>query len=210
MITVSILDDHIMVLRGLETMLEDSKLVEIIATYNTGKKLLDGLVITTPNVLLLDINLPDSNGIELCKLIAKTYPSIAIIGLSNYNETGFVKNMIRNGAKGYLLKNSSKKELIEAIKSTYRGETYLPKSLQNKLLNESIGIRSSSFIPKLTRREKEVLELISKEYTSEEIAGKLFVTIKTVEAHRSNLIQKLGVRNSAGLIRVAFEKGLLA
>ncbi|WP_299190126.1 response regulator transcription factor [uncultured Aquimarina sp.] len=210
MITVSILDDHIMVLRGLETMLEDSKLVKIIATYNTGKKLLDGLVITTPNVLLLDINLPDSNGIELCKLIAKTYPSIAIIGLSNYNETGFVKNMIRNGAKGYLLKNSSKKELIEAIKSTYRGETYLPKSLQNKLLNESIGIRSSSFIPKLTRREKEVLELISKEYTSEEIAEKLFITIKTVEAHRGNLIQKLGVRNSAGLIRVAFEKGLLA
>ncbi|WP_298319576.1 response regulator transcription factor [uncultured Aquimarina sp.] len=209
MITVSVLDDHIMVLRGLETMLEDSDLITIIATYDNGQKLLEGLVNTSPNVLLLDINLPDSNGIELCKTITKTYPQISIIGLSNYNESGFIKNMMRNGAKGYLLKNSSKSELIEAIKAVHNGETYLPKIIKNKLLNESIGIRSSSFIPKLTRREKEVLQLISREHTSEEISKKLFVTIKTVEAHRSNLIQKLGVRNTAGLIRVAFEKGLL-
>ncbi|MDY8137622.1 response regulator transcription factor [Aquimarina sp. 2201CG5-10] len=209
MITVSILDDHTMVLKGLETMLEDSLLIKIIATYSKGKELLEDLNNTAPNVLLLDINLPDSNGIELCRTISKKYPDVSILGLSNYNETGFIKNMMRNGAKGYLLKNTSKDELIEAIKAVHNGETYLPSVLKNKLLNESIGIQSSYFIPKLTRREKEVLQLISKEHTTEEISKKLFITIKTVEAHRSNLIQKLGVRNTAGLIRVAFEKGLL-
>ncbi len=209
MVTVSILDDHTMVLKGLEAMLEDSEIIEVIGTYNLGQELLNNLTNTTPDVLLLDINLPDSNGVELCKIITKSYPIISIIGLSNYSETGFIKNMIRNGAKGYLLKNTSKDELEHAIQMVYRGKTYLPSIIKNKLLNESIGISSSSFIPKITRREKEVLQLIAKEHTTEEIAKLLFVAAKTVEAHRSNLIQKLGVRNTAGLIRVAFEKGLL-
>ncbi|WP_282079398.1 response regulator [Aquimarina algiphila] len=209
MITVSILDDHTMVLRGLETMLEDSNSIKVKATYKKGQELLKNLQNNSYDVLILDINLPDINGIELCKRITKTYPNISIIGLSNYSETGFIKNMIRNGAKGYLLKNTSKDELEEAIKTVYKGETYLPSILKNKLLNESIGVKSSSFIPKLTRREKEVLQLIAKEHTNEEIAQTLFITVKTIEAHRSNLILKMGVRNTAGLIRVAFEKGLL-
>ncbi len=203
------MDDHTMVLRGLETMLEDSNSIKVKATYKKGQELLKNLQNNSYDVLILDINLPDINGIELCKRITKTYPNISIIGLSNYSETGFIKNMIRNGAKGYLLKNTSKDELEEAIKTVHKGETYLPSILKNKLLNESIGVKSSSFIPKLTRREKEVLQLIAKEHTNEEIAQTLFITVKTIEAHRSNLILKMGVRNTAGLIRVAFEKGLL-
>ncbi|AXT60380.1 DNA-binding response regulator [Aquimarina sp. AD10] len=209
MITVSILDDHTMVLKGLEIMLKDTTDIQLIATYTKGEELLTNIINMTPDVVLLDINLPDSNGIELCKAITKQYPDLAVIGLSNYNETGFIKNMMRNGAKGYLLKNTSKEELELAIKTVYSGKTYLPNNLKNQLLNESIGITTSSFIPKLTRREKEVLQLIAKEHTTEEIANTLFVTVKTIEAHRSNLIQKLGVRNTAGLVRVAFEKGLL-
>ncbi|KZS38815.1 LuxR family transcriptional regulator [Aquimarina aggregata] len=209
MITVSILDDHTMVLKGLEIMLKDTTDIQLIATYTKGEELLTNITNLIPDVVLLDINLPDSNGIELCKAITKQYPDLAVIGLSNYNETGFIKNMMRNGAKGYLLKNTSKEELELAIKTVHSGKTYLPNNLKNQLLNESIGITTSSFIPKLTRREKEVLQLIAKEYTTEEIANTLFVTVKTIEAHRSNLIQKLGVRNTAGLVRVAFEKGLL-
>ncbi|WP_281990591.1 response regulator [Aquimarina aggregata] len=209
MITVSILDDHTMVLKGLEIMLKDTTDIQLIATYTKGEELLTNIINMTPDVVLLDINLPDSNGIELCKAITKQYPDLAVIGLSNYNETGFIKNMMRNGAKGYLLKNTSKEELELAIKTVHSGKTYLPNNLKNQLLNESIGITTSSFIPKLTRREKEVLQLIAKEHTTEEIANTLFVTVKTIEAHRSNLIQKLGVRNTAGLVRVAFEKGLL-
>lgn len=211
MIKVAICDDHNMVLRGIETMLGDTESIIITATYSLGKQLLGEIEGNVPNVLLLDINLPDSNGIDLCKELTKEYPDLAIIALSNYSETGFIKNMLRNGAKGYLLKNTDKQELVTAITTVHKGTTYLPRVIQDILLNDSIGNTSQiTFIPKLTRREKEVLHLIAKEHINQEIADLLFISSKTVESHRNNLIQKLGVRNTAGLIRVAIEKGLLA
>lgn len=211
MIEVAILDDHNMVLRGIETMLEDSDTIKITATYDRGKQLLENIANNLPNVLLLDINLPDSNGMDLCKELTKNYPTLAIIALSNYSETGFIKNMLRNGAKGYLLKNTDKQELITAITTVYKGDNYLPRGIQDILLNDSIGDTSQiTFIPKLTRREKEVLNLIAKEHINQEIGELLFISTKTVESHRNNLIQKLGVRNTAGLIKVAIEKGLLS
>ncbi len=210
MIKVAILDDHNMVLRGIETMLEDSDTIKVIATYNRGRQLLENISNDLPNVLLLDINLPDSNGMDICKELTKKHPELAIIALSNYSETGFIKNMLRNGAKGYLLKNTDKQELITAITIVSKGTNYLPRSIQDILLNDSIGNPSQvTFIPKLSRREKEVLNLIAKEHINQEIAEILFISTKTVESHRNNLIQKLGVRNTAGLIRLAVEKGLL-
>ena len=111
---------------------------------------------------------------------------------------------------GYLLKNTSKTELTEALKQVQLGNRYLPKNISDILLNDSIGLENSNyFIPKLTTREKEILALIIQEFTTEEMAKKLYVSTKTVESHRSNLIQKLGVKNTAGLVRVAFEKGLI-
>ncbi len=210
MIKVAILDDHNMVLRGIETMLEDSDTIKVIATYNRGRQLLKNISNDLPNVLLLDINLPDSNGMDICKELTKKHPELAIIALSNYSETGFIKNMLRNGAKGYLLKNTDKQELITAITTVHKGTNYLPRGIQDILLNDSIGNPSQvTFIPKLSRREKEVLNLIAKEHINQEIAELLFISTKTVESHRNNLIQKLGVRNTAGLIRLAVEKGLL-
>jgi DNA-binding NarL/FixJ family response regulator len=209
MIKVAATDDHVMVLRGIETMLKASKDVTIIATYNNCDETYKGIQLEKPHVLLLDINLPECNGIEFCKKLQKEYPEIYIIALTNFNETAFVKNIIRNGAKGYLLKNTDKQELETAIKKVYRGEQYLQKSIQKKLLDESFGVTSrKTFIPKLTRREKEVLKLIVDELTNQEIAEKLFISVKTVETHRSHLIQKLDVRNTAGLVRIAIEKGL--
>ncbi len=210
MINIVVLDDHTLVLNGIEVMLEQCDDISINSTFSKGKDLLDFLTIYTPDIILLDINLPDSNGIELCSCILKMYSSISIIGLSNYSETSFIKNMMRNGAKGYLLKNTSKEELIEAIKTVYSGDTFLPTVLKNKLLNESFGMQPSSFIPKLTRREDEILKLIAEELTNSEISEKLFISIKTVESHRKNLLQKFGVRNTAGLIKEAFTKGLLS
>lgn len=209
MIKVAATDDHVMVLKGIETMLKNSNDVNVIATYKTCQETCVGIKIEKPDVLLLDINLPDCNGIEFCKKLQKEYPEILIIALTNFNETAFVKNIIRNGAKGYLLKNTDKHELETAIKKVFRGEQYLQKSIQKKLLDESFGISSrKTFIPKLTRREKEVLKLIVDELTTQEIADKLFISVKTVETHRSHLIQKLEVRNTAGLVRIAIEKGL--
>ncbi|WP_282135607.1 response regulator transcription factor [Seonamhaeicola maritimus] len=210
MIRVAITDDHAMVLRGIETMLKASNEVIVVGTFANCKNTSEGIINCKPHVLLLDINLPDCNGIEYCKILKKEFPDLHVIALTNFNETAFVKNIIRNGAKGYLLKNTDKNELEIAIKRVYRGEQYLQKSIQKKLLDESFGITSrNSFIPKLTRRELEVLQLIVDELTTNEIAKKLFISTKTVETHRSHLIQKLEVRNTAGLVKIAIEKGLL-
>lgn len=210
MIKISICDDHQMILKGLESMLEDTGSIQILDTFSNGRELREVIPSRVPDVLLLDINLPDTSGIELCRELNIKFPSLSIIALSNHSETAFIKNMLRNGASGYMLKNTDKNELIRAIECVHHGGRYLPRSIQKILLNESIGNPvSSSFIPKLTRREKEVLDLIAREYTNQEIADTLFISTKTVENHRSNLIQKLGVKNTAGLVRVAYERGLL-
>ncbi|MEL7003104.1 MAG: response regulator transcription factor [Bacteroidota bacterium] len=210
MIKVAILDDHEMVLQGLKIMLEDSMEIEVIATYNKANLLIESIENEFPDILLLDINLPDANGIELCKKLLTQYKELSIIGVSNYSDTGFIKNMIRNGAKGYLLKNTKKVELVQAILEVSRGKVYLPDGIKDILLNESLGQQSNTaFVPKLTRREKEVLTLIAEECTNTEIADQLCISIKTVESHRNNLIQKLNVRNTAGLIRTAMDKGLI-
>lgn len=160
--------------------------------------------------MLLDINLPDGNGIHACKELLQKHPLLKIIALTNFEDSIFIKQIFKNGAMGYLLKNTGKSELIEAIKVIAKGSRYLPKNISDILLNDVIGLDNSNyFIPKLTSREKEVLTLIINENTTEEIANQLFICAITVESHRSNLIQKLGVKNTAGLVRVAFEKGLV-
>lgn len=210
MIAIAITDDHTIVIEGIRMMLKSNK--EIIVSQSFGT-IADttSLLADKVEVLLLDINLPDGNGIIACKDLMQKFPNLKIIALTNYEDVSFIKQMMKNGAVGYLLKNTGKNELVEAIKTVLKGERYLQENIRKILLNESIGNNSCSsmFIPKLTVREKEVLALIIKEFTTEEIAEKIFVSVKTVESHRSNLMQKLAVKNSAGLVRVAFEKGLV-
>ncbi len=209
MIPIAITDDHTIVIEGIKTMLKLNKEIEVLQSFENLKDTFENLN-SAVKVLLLDINLPDGNGINACKELLEKHPDLKIIALTNFEDTVFIKQIIKNGAMGYLLKNTDKKEITEAIKSVIEGKRYLPKKISDILLNDSIGISNSTyFIPKLTVREKEILNLIIQEFTTEEIAAKIFVSTKTVESHRSNLIQKLGVKNSAGLVRVAFEKGLV-
>ena len=209
MIQVAITDDHTIVIEGIKTMLKSNKEIAISQAFTTIADTMNDL---DPDIqiLLLDINLPDGNGIIACKELLKKFPGLNIIALTNFEDSAFIKQIMKNGANGYLLKNTGKTELVTAIKTVLEGENYLPQHIKDILLNESIGKGNSSyFIPKLTSREKEILGLIIKEFTTEEIANSIFISVKTVEAHRSNLIQKLGVKNTAGLVRVAFEKGLI-
>lgn len=210
MIKVAITDDHPIVIEGIKMMLKPNKDICIAQSFNNITEMFGGLN-QEIQILLLDINLPDGNGIVACKELLDRFPNLKIIALTNFEDVSFIKQIIKNGAKGYLLKNTGKNELIEAVKTVLNGELYLQQNIKELLLNESFGkaTTSSFFIPKLTSREKEILELIIKEYTTEEMANKLFLSAKTIESHRSNLIQKLGVKNSAGLVRVAFEKGLI-
>jgi len=210
MITIAITDDHQMVMQGIETMLRYEPDMVISHKYNTVAATVDGLSEQQPDILLLDINLPDGNGIDLCKKLMGLYPHLKIIALSSFSEIAFVKRILSNGASGYLLKNTSKEELITAFRSVLEGGQYIQNDIQKKLLQSSLGQKkAASFIPKLTRREKEVLTAIADELTTQEIADTLCISIKTVETHRMNLISKLGARNSVGLVKIALEKGML-
>ena len=210
MIKVAVTDDHQLILNGLKDILSNSDKTEFVGGYLNIEETRHGLQSVQPSVLLLDVNLPDGDGIEYCKELVKMYPELKVIALTSYDQSIMVKNMMRNGASGYLLKNTSKDELLEAIEKVASGGRFLQPELEKQLLDESFGnAAKQGYIPTLTRREKEVLALIVDEMTSAEIAEKLFIAQKTVETHRLNLIQKMGVRNTAGLVKEAINKGLL-
>lgn len=212
MISISILDDHPLVIDGVKAMLANDPTLEIIHTHTSLRSLNAALSQSDqlPDVLFLDINLADADGLDECKTLHKLYPSMNIIGLTNLNDTVFVKNMIKNGAKGFLLKNVSNEEILAAIHTVQAGGIYIQKLVQNQLVTEQLGQKNEdNYIPKLTRREKEILDLIVQEHTTPEIAESLCIGAATVETHRLNLLQKFGVKNVAGLVREAMKKGLV-
>ncbi|XMO87073.1 response regulator transcription factor [Algibacter sp. AS12] len=210
MIKVSITDDHYVVLKGIESLLKDEKHINVISIHENAKDTLKAFKVKEPDILFLDINLPDINGIELTKTITKTFPNVRIIALTNHEDVSFVKRILDNGAFGYLLKNAHKAELLEAISTVTKGEKFLQESIKKKILNQSLGrTENTAFQPKLTRRETEVLRAIFEELTTQEISEKLFVSPKTVEAHRMNIMSKLGAKNSVGIIKIAIQKQLL-
>lgn len=207
---IAITDDHVMVLQGIKTMLDDTKEISVVATYTNAQETLDGLSEKQPHVLLLDINLPDINGIDLSKQLLKKYPELKIIALTNFEDVSFVKRMLKNGVHGYLLKNTDKVELLKALKTVLSDELYLQKDIKDKLLNQNIKPKTNNGLNiKLTRREHDVLVAISEELTTQQISEKLFISPKTVETHRMNIMSKLGAKNSVGIIKIAMEKELL-
>ncbi|MCC6815434.1 MAG: response regulator transcription factor [Saprospiraceae bacterium] len=214
MIKVCIADDHAMFVDGIESILKMEAGIQLTDKCYSGSEVEDMVARNSPDVLLLDINLPEINGIDLSKTITASFPQTKILVLSMYNEESFVTEVLKNGAKGYILKNTDRTELVKAIETLAIGESYYSKEvtdvLMNKILKKSPAKKSNSFlVPKISRREKEILALIVKEHTTQEIADTLFISQKTVESHRSNLISKLNVRNTAGLVRATIEHRLL-
>jgi len=158
----------------------------------------------------MDINMPKLDGLACTKLVHKKYPDIKIIALSQYDEKRFVKQMIKNGASGYILKDSAKETLVKAIRTVHGGEFYFCERLSLRLINMELKNEdSSSLFPNLTDRELAVLKLIGQEFSSQEISEKLFISFHTVENHRANLMDKAGVKNTAGLIRWATKNDFL-
>ncbi|MEE9349592.1 MAG: response regulator transcription factor [Flavobacteriaceae bacterium] len=207
---LAITDDHKMVLQGIKTMLKNTLHIKVVATYENAEETLKNIAKDNPDVLLLDINLPDINGIDLCKQLLKKQPELKIIALTNFDDTSFAKRMLKNGAHGYLLKNTDKLEILEALKTVLSGDLYLHKSIQKKMLNhQNKKTNDNGLKPNLTRREHDVLVAISEELTTQQISDKLFISAKTVETHRMNLMSKLGAKNSVGIIKIAMEKELL-
>lgn len=210
---LAIVDDHSIVLQGLELMLKSEPSVKITGLYQNGAQLLSALQRgETINTILMDIHMPEINGVELCKMVKREYPSVAVIGLSMVSEMSLVRLMIKNGASGYLHKNAGKEEVVQALERVRIGKKFFSEEIRDMLLEgTSRGEKADnkSPYPRLSRREKDVLRLIVDEYTTQEIADKLFISFGTVETHRRNILSKLGARNTAGLVRIAMEYKLL-
>jgi DNA-binding NarL/FixJ family response regulator len=213
MIRVMIADDHNMFVEGVESILYGIDNIQVVSKCYTGPDVFEKLATIPADVILLDINLPGMNGIEVCQKLSKDYPDVKVLALSMHNEESFVTEILKYGAQGYILKNTGKKELIHAIEAINNGQSYfseeVTETIMKSLVNQRTGSKkSSTSAPKISRREKDVLELIVKEHTTQEIADTLFISLKTVESHRRSLLTKLGVRNTAGLVRVAIENQL--
>ena len=211
MINLLLTDDHVIVRDGIKTLLKNEPEIQVVAEANNGQEALLQLSKHEIDIVLLDINMPGLDGLQASAIIKDKYPKVKIIALTMYQEMNMVESMFRNGAKAYLLKSCSREELISAIKGTHAGGEYVDESLRDNFenyLNKPLK-KLDHEGPSISRREKEVLQLISEEMTTPEIAQKLFISVTTVETHRKNMLKKLGVRNTAGLMRYAFEHSLI-
>jgi len=201
---VFIVDDHYMVIEGIRSLLQNEKNIEWAGHATNAASCLAFLKDQQPDIILMDINLPDKSGIDLCKEVKEKYPLVFIVGLSTFNQQSFIQKMMDNGASGYVLKNATQEELTEAIESVMRGKIYMSVEA-SQALRKNI----SAEVPVLTRREKEVLELIAGGMTNNEIAKKLFVASTTVDTHRKNLLAKFGVKNTASLMKLAIQMQMI-
>ena len=206
MIKVYIVEDHSVVVEGLYALLSKEKDIELTGHAHSGANCLHFFSNHFADVVLMDIGLPDINGVELCKIIKKKYPGIMVLALSTFDQGTYVKGMLDNGASGYLLKNAGRQEIVDAIRSVSTGKTYISfdadKSLQQAKQKEYS-------IPHLTKREKEVLKLVAEGLTNLQISERLFISVDTVDSHRKNLHTKLNVSKTAMLIRFAIENNLI-
>lgn len=200
---VFIVDDHYMVIEGIRSLLQNEKNIEWLGHATNADSCLSFLKQQLPDVLLMDINLPGKSGIELCKEVNEKFPSVFILGLSTFNQQSFIQKMMDNGASGYLLKNATQEELMEGITTVAKGKTFLSDEASHSLRKEE----TNNIV--LTRREKEVLELIANGMTNTEIAQKLFVGVTTVDTHRKNLLIKFNAKNTATVIRMATQMQLI-
>ncbi|MBO9620851.1 MAG: response regulator transcription factor [Niabella sp.] len=205
-LTLAIVDDHPIVIEGLKNLLASEKHFTIIS-FATGKDLLTYLKTGGVAILLLDIVLPDINGLELCKEIKKKSPDTVILAISNQAERSIIIQMLQNGASGYLLKNASAEELLDCIEKGMKGKQALSSEVKKIMARPSPNHWEG--IPSLTKREKEILRLIAEGFSSTDIADKLFLSQLTVETHRRNIIQKFQTTNMFSVIKLAMEHKII-
>lgn len=205
MIKVLIVDDHPMILEGINALLAEEPEMKVTHLCTNAIETISAIKKETPDVALLDINLPDINGIELCQKIKTEFPSVRSIALTTFSDRSYVNKMLEAGAFGYLIKSSTKEEIVNAIKQVYKGGMVLNVSFD---LSETTAFKKEK-IPFLTPREKEVLKYIAEGLTNPQIASALYVSVLTINSHRKNLLSKFEVSNTAALIREAAKMGMI-
>ncbi len=211
-IQILIADDHKVFREGIVSILNQTERMNIIGQASDVQGILEQLKQGQPDVILMDITLKDSSGIEATKIVVKQYPNIKVLMLSMHSESHYIINALDAGAVGYLLKDAGTQEMMTAIQTVFNGDTYYSKQVSDILvqhLTRKTPLKKSKQDIPLTPRETEILKLIAEEFSNPEIAQKLFISIRTVDTHRRNLLEKLQVKNTAGLVKYAIKNGII-
>ncbi len=207
-IRIIIADDHQLFREGLHALLDESDEIDVIATVKDGNELLETIENNKPDVVLSDISMPGKTGIEVCSLITRKFSTVKFIMLSMYNNEVFFVNSLKAGAKGFLSKEISRDELLQAIRTVNSGGDYYDKSISNVLLREYIGKISGSQSDSsgetfLSPREKEIIKLVAESFSNAEIAEKLMISVRTVNAHKNNIMRKLKLKSTVDIVKYA-------
>jgi DNA-binding NarL/FixJ family response regulator len=208
MTKIILADDHQMIREGMSALLSDVEDIEIVHTASNGKEVLDYLKKENADLVLMDINMPDLDGLQATKKISKQYPKVKVLILSMHNKEGYIKNAIEVGARGYMLKNTGKKELLLAIDHIMNGGTYFSQDVTQTLVNNMRAGNPDGVT--LTAKEKDVLELLSDGFTTAEIAEKLVASQHTIETYRRNLLLKFDAKNVSELIKISMQGGFIS
>lgn len=207
-------DDHKIVRDGIMSLLQNEEKYVIVGEAENGEQALKLVEELKPGLVIMDINMPVMDGIDATRYITKNHPETKVLVLTMTSEQEHIRKMIEAGAGGYILKNSGREELISAIETIASGRNYFSDEVKDAIMQNMVQKQTRNDkiagepVP-LTRREKDVLNLIVKEFTNYEIAEKLFISVRTVDAHRRNLLEKTGARNTAGLVKFAIENSLI-
>ena len=212
-IRILLADDHKIVRNGLRTLIGKEAGMEVIGEAENGRKALKMAEKIRPNVVIMDVTMPDMNGIEAARKIVTEVPGVKVIALSMHSDRRFVLGMLEAGASGYLMKDCAFDELAKAVRSVATGQTYLSPSIADVLVKgylDKVNEKISAARSPLTEREREILQLLAEGRSSKEIAAHLGVSVKTVETHRRNMMQKLNMRSVAELTKYAIREGLIS
>lgn len=210
-ITILIADDHQLFREGLVNLINGNKEMEITGQAENGRQAVEMVSELNPDVVLMDIGMPDINGIEATRILKKNHPGVKIIALSMHTDKQYIKGMLESGASGYLLKNSTVDQTIEAIRSVYGGKKYLSSTITEVLIDNYLGKDSNNGFDsgELTNREFQILKLYAEGKETREIAKMLFLSVKTVGTHRQNICEKLNIRNTAEMVKYAIKHEII-
>ncbi|MEZ5004443.1 MAG: response regulator transcription factor [Chitinophagales bacterium] len=215
-IRILIADDHPIFIDGIVSLIEGIEGFSVVETAENGKVAIEKIPVAKPDIILMDINMPVMEGVEATRIIKETYPAVKVIMLTMYDEIRLIKDVLEIGARGYILKNIGRNDLIKALETVSSGKPYLDPAVQEKMITSLSGNSeeeddepNDEMVESITQREMEILQLIAIGLTSGEIAKKLFISKNTVETHRKNLLGKLNVKNTAALLKFAYQNGLV-
>lgn len=207
-IKLLIADDHAILRDGIVSLLKQEPSFTVVATAGNGHEVMEFLNKKEVDVCLLDINMPGLDGMEAAKLIRQKKPEVKIVMLTTYNDKEIISELIHIGVAGYLLKNSDRQELVEAVNRVMKGRYYFSEEVENIIL-QGLTEKKPAETMSLTDREVQIVQLLAKEYTNDKIAKELSISYRTVESHRKNIMQKTKANNLAGLMKFAYSKGLI-